>query len=221
MALRIGQRVFHTKSTVESHIRKMFWRYPPMGALVGEDLEFVLALIELHPSRALIVDCGIQSIHIQPVPFHEKDQRRFLVKRIDQSIRDFSWRNALSPKPPERKLASILRHLIADQIDDFKTAHFQGICETCNAPLNEQDCHVDHAHPVTFERLTEDWLKSVRLIAADVAIVGRKGYQQHSCLEDSLLAQSWIEYHAINARLRCVCLKCNLSTLRTAAATKL
>ena len=61
----------------------------------------------------------------------------------------------------------------------------------------------------------EGWLKSEYLTVADVAIIRRKGYEQHSYLEDSALSRSWIEYHEINARLRCVCQKCNLSTLRT------
>ena len=217
MSLRIGPRSFATKAAVERHIREMLWRYPPMGALAGEDLEFVLALIKMHPSRDVITDCGIRSIHIQPVPFHENDQRRFLVKRTDSSIRDFSWRNALSPKSGPRKLAGILRHLIIDQKNDFRAAHFKGVCETCGNPIRESDCHIDHAHPVTFERLMEGWLKSLFLTADDVAIVSSKNYEQHSSLEDPTLAETWIEYHQINARLRCVCRQCNLSGLRRAA----
>lgn len=214
MSFHIGPKTFATKAAAERHIREMFWRYPPMGALAGEDLEFALALIEMHPSRAVIMDCGIRSIHVQPVPFHEADQRRFLVRRKDESIRDFSWRNSLSPKSAARKLAGILRYLISDQKCDFKQARFRGVCETCGARIEESDCHVDHAHPATFERLMEGWLQSERLTADDIAIVTRKEYERHSCLEDPALPRSWIEYHKINAQLRCVCRRCNLSTLR-------
>jgi len=220
VSIRIGPRTFPTKAAAEKHIREMFWRYPAMGALAGEDLEFVLALIDIHPSRTHIIDCGIRTVHIQPVPFHEHDQRRFLVRRTDSSIRDFSWRNALSPKSDERKLAGILRHLIADQKNAFRDAHFRGLCETCGKTIQRGNCHVDHAHPVTFERLMAGWLKSEYVTVADVAIVRRRGYEQHSYLEDSALARSWIEYHEINARLRCVCQKCNLSTLRATSPGK-
>ena len=214
MSLHIGRKIFATKAAAERHIREMFWRYPPMGELTGEDLEFTLALIEMHPSRAVIVDCGIRSIHIQPVPFHEHDQRRFLVKRTDQSWHDFSWRNSLSPKSAARKVASILRHLIHAQVREFRERAFRGQCETCAIPLALGDCVVDHARPATFERLMEGWLQSERLTPDDIAIVQQKGYELRSYLEDPALTQSWIEYHEINARLRCVCRRCNLSTLR-------
>jgi hypothetical protein len=213
-AFRIGSKAFKTKAAAERHIREMFWRYPPMGALAGEDLEFALALIEMHPSRAIIVGPGIRSIEVQPVPWHE-DQRRFKVTRTDTSWFDFSWRNALSPKSAARKLAGVLRHLIAEDVCRFKEEHFRGICETCGAPIEPEDCHVDHAYPFTFNRLMRDWLQFERLTAHDVTIVAQTGYEQYSYLEDSALAQSWREYHEINAQLRCVCRRCNLSTLRT------
>lgn len=213
MSLRIGPELFATKAAAERRIREILWRYPPMGALAGKDLEFVLALLEIHPSRDLIIDCGIRSIHVQPVPFHE-NQRRFLVKRRDSSIRDFSWRNALSPKSESQKLAGILRHLIVCQKNNFRSAHFKGVCETCGDPIRECDCEVDHAHPTTFQQLMDNWLEIHFITAADVAIVSSKEYEQHSCLEDPTLTQSWIRYHHINARLRCVCRECNGSRLR-------
>jgi hypothetical protein len=216
LSICIGTAVFPTKAAAERHIRALLWRWPPMTALSGDDLELVQALIQMHPNRSLIIDCGIRSIYSQPVPFHENDQRRFLVKRTDSSIRDFSWRNALSPKPAKGKLASILRHLIIDQKDNFKAANFRGICEieTCGKPVKKGDCHVDHASPATFDRLMQGWLRSLFLTPDDVAIVRRKGYEEHSVLEDPDLAESWVEYHRINARLRCVCSDCNLSALR-------
>ena len=215
MPFTIGGKKFATKKAVERHIRDMFWRYPAMGALTGEDREFVLALIDMHPSRLLIVDCGIRSIHIQPVPGHKEDQRRFLVKRIDESQRDFSWRNSLSPKSAKHKLTGILRFLIQPQIQDFKNRAFRGRCETCNSPLSPENCEVDHADP-TFKQLMDEWLRTVRLSPDDIAIVGRTQYQAHSYLEDPVLAQAWVEYHEINARLRCVCKPCNSSVLRRA-----
>lgn len=214
MSLHIGRKIFASKAAAERHIREMFWRYPPMGELTGEDLEFVLALIEMHPSRNLIHDCGIRSIHIQPVPFHEHDQRRFLVKRTDSSWHDFAWRNALSPRSPQKQLAAVLRHEIHPQTREFKQREFRGQCETCATPLALEDCVVDHAKPVTFERLMADWLQTLRLTPNDIDIVKCKGYEEWSHMEDPALTQSWIEYHEINARLRCVCRRCNQSTLR-------
>lgn len=213
MSLRIGRKFFTTKEAAKRYIREMFWRYPPNGALAGEDLEFVLALIEIHPSRTKIVACGICSVHVQPVPCHEADQRRFLVIHTDTSKQDFSWRHAIWPKSAARKLMDVLRHLIAPDKIRFHDENFRGVCMTCGARI--EHCHVDHAYPATFKRLTEDWLQSEHLTVYDVAIVNPSGYQRQSYLEDVALAESWIEYHQIHARLRCVCRTCNLSTLRT------
>jgi len=209
--IRIGRWTFPTKIAAEDYIREMFWRYPPMGALTGEDLEFAHALVEMHPSRTVIVDCGIRSIHVQPVPYHEEDQRRFLVWRTDSSKQDFSWRNSLSPKSAAQKVASILRHEISPQVREFKKRAFRGLCETCQISLTLKACVIDHAHPATFEQLMEGWLKSEHLTPPDVAIVRPKGYEKHSYMEDPALTQSWVEYHEIHARLRCVCQRCNQS----------
>lgn len=214
MSLHIGRKIFASKAAAARHIREMFWRYPPMGELTGEDLEFVLALIEIHPSRDLIIDCGIKTIHIQPVPFHEHDQRRFLVKRKDDSPHDFAWKWALYPRSAARQVAAILRHEIHPQVREFKEREFRGQCETCATPLALGDCVVDHAKPATFERLMADWLQTMRLTPNDITIVKCKGYEEHSYMQDPALTQSWIEYHEINARLRCVCRRCNSSTLR-------
>ena len=217
MSLQIGSRSFRSKAEVERHIRNMFWRYPAMGALAGEDLEFAMALIRMHPSRRQIIDVGIRSIHIQPVPFKEATQRRFLVKRTDESIRDFSWRNALSPKSMTRELAGVLRRAIRPQTREFFERNFKGICETCRQATDRFECEVDHASPSTFEQLMADWLKGWSMTAADITILRKAGYEQNSELEDKALHRSWVEYHRIHARLRCVCRRCNQSALRKIA----
>jgi hypothetical protein len=224
--LRIGRWTFPTKKAAEDHVREILrnaqfpdnaaWRHDPISRpLTGEEDQFVRALLEIHPRRDSIVDCGVRRVCVQQI----KDSigrpcRRLIVNRTDDSWRDFAWSYALSPRSAARKLKSILRFLTTPQLSDFKERNFRGVCDFCGRQLDLLHCHVDHIAPDTFDGLVEGWLHSVRLTALDVSTVDRSGYQQSTRIEDPLLEQAWIEYHQINARLRCVCSKCNLSTLR-------
>jgi hypothetical protein len=208
-SITIADRKFPSKSAAEAHIRQILGRYANGEALRGEDDVFVRALVELHPRRAVIVDCGLAWIFVQHL---DACQRRFVVRRTDSSIRDFAWRAVLSPKDAKRRLASVLRWLIRSQLLEYRDRAFRHACEACAAAIAA--CHVDHIAPATFEALMAGWLGSVRREAEDIGVIPSPAYQEPDRLEDESLAQSWMEYHEINARLRCVCQRCNLSTLR-------
>ena len=51
-------------------------------------------------------------------------------------------------------------------------------------------------------------------------VIHSKDYGVTSRFADPFLAQQWVEYHEINARLRCVCRRCNLSTIRKTGPQK-
>jgi len=206
----IGAFQFHNKRAAELHVRDILERHDHMQRLVSDDYKFVRALLDLHPNYAKIIDCGIDSIFVQHIP----GARRFVVRRSDSSWRDFSWRKAIYPKPALGNLSAVLRGLIRDQITEYRDRFFEGCCAVCAEPIRLANCHVDHIPPMTFQRLVADWLFTVRLTADDISIRASAGYEVWSRLEDGALEQSWQEYHAINARLRCVCKNCNLSTIR-------
>lgn len=214
MAIQIGRWAFPTKHAAENHVRDILRRYSHMQRLMGEDDGFMRALLDTHPSRRIIIDCGIKYIYVENVPFAKTPQKRFAICRTDESRRDFSWRHAIYPRRAARKLAGVLRDLIAPQKSLFKERSFGGVCEACQAPLEADDVHVDHIAPLTFEALMAGWLASLHVTAEDIAIINFREYGRSSRLEDSLYEETWIEYHEINARLRCVCARCNLSTLR-------
>lgn len=212
--LQIGRWTFRTKQAAENHVRGILRRHSPMQRLMGEDDEFMRALLDVHPSRRIIVDCGIKYIYVENVPFARTPQKRFALCRTDESRRDFSWRHGIYPRNAARKLAGVLRDLIAPQKFLFKERSFRGVCETCQAPLSAEDVHVDHIAPLTFEALMAGWLSSLHVAADDIAIVNFREYGRSSRLEDPVYKETWIEYHEINAQLRCVCARCNLSRLR-------
>jgi len=216
--IRIGACSFPTKIAAEKYIQEILGRHDHGQPLAGADDEFIRALIEIHPYREAILDCGIQHVFVQHLDRiswqRHPGARRFCVRRTDTSIYDFSWRDALSPRPPFARLSAVLRHVIAEYKEAVKHARFEGACEHCGRAISWDECDLDHEQPQTFEKLIRDFLVSIGKSASDLAIVKSRKYQCSSYLEDNLIADAWYEYHHLHARLRCVCQRCNLSTLR-------
>jgi hypothetical protein len=200
---------FRTKSAVQFHIRQMLDRYADNQRLGAEDEVFMRSLIEIHRNRISIEDAGIVYVFVQHLT---TGYRRFCVFRRDQSKRDFSWRDAIYLDNKVSRISQICRHLIDLQIEAFREANFTGTCTLCGKPIAK--CHVDHIPPATFEVLIHGWLHTLRMDPSDVAIVTSPNYGQNSCFEDPVLEPTWVEYHSINARLRCLCQSCNLSVTR-------
>lgn len=219
-ALAIGGVRFATKTAAENYIRGILSRYGPMQPLVGEDLQFVVAVLEMHPNRDVIVDCGIKRIVVQ----HLNDKhggRRFLLIRTDSSMRDFTWRNALTPKTARSRLMKACRWAVREQVKDFREKAFAGgpvlTCEVSGSQITQSDSDVDHIPPRTFERLVAAWLKSVGLEEDGVAFVPVVGYEQADRWEDVFLEENWREYHRTHAHLRVIHPWANRSTVRKAA----
>jgi hypothetical protein len=223
--LVIGTHTFTTKAAAEAHIRSILLRGAPPDARgesihyipEGEDEQFVRALISMHPRKTIIEDCGISRVGIQTI---EKGYRRFVVKRIDGSIRDWSWRHALTPDTNGKKLRSVLRHLIEPQIIDYRHGAFLDgprQCPFTGEVVFPETAHIDHAAPDTFESLVLSWLKLMRLDDEEIELIHRTGMGQYTVMADSWLAENWIEYHRENANLRVVSKTANLSILRKTA----
>lgn len=220
--ITIGRFEFKTKAACEAHIRDVLRRNDPMPhfdvspALAGEDLAFIQAVIEAHPRRRVVVECGISSIHVQEL---SPGVRRFLVRRTDGSVRDFSWRHSITPLSQAQRVAKVCRHYIEDQKEQFRRSHPVLVnCARCGRSLGRADAHVDHESPWTFERLVEDWARTVRVNLEDVELIDKTGYGQETEFADVFLAETWREYHEINARLRLLCRRCNLSATRKKVA---
>jgi hypothetical protein len=212
--MEIGRWKFPTKRAAKDHIHEILSRYENGADLVNEDKEFVWAILRMLPHFRIIEDCGIASIFVQHIDTFSGPARRFCVYRRDGSKKDFSWRGIICPEKKHTKLAGVLRGLVVPYIRAFKDEHFRGICETCGARIRK--CVVDHAQPHTFERIMYGWLQSNLLEAEDIDIIKQPGYECSSELPELWMNDNWIEYHEIQSRghLRCVCRRCNSSTLR-------
>lgn len=216
-SITVGSLTFSTKAEAERHIRQILEAHrPPVGTkpLSPEAHQFVLDLLELHPHKEIVCGSGVQAIFCQLV---EKQALRFLIQRTDGTIWDVSWRHCLTPHTPLKRLLSVLRVEIKDQIDMFKgTVAFPVICPITGTKLNSSDCHIDHAKPDTFEVIVEDWLRITGYSPESIDITHKAYYGGRPSVSSRIIADQWKRFHQSRASLRAVSTHANLSVLRKA-----
>jgi hypothetical protein len=213
--MNIGDKEFPTKSSAEAYIRQVLARWKGQPFISGDDAQFVESLLALHPRQQLIIDCGLKHIKVQEI---DNGYLRFLAVRIDSSIRDFSWRNCLSPKSQRSQVMSICRSVVDPQIiafrNDFWRNRKTADCPITSEPMTIRDSDVDHAPPNTFVVLVEKWLRVVRSDFELIEIEYRSGYEERSMFAERWLEGDWSEYHMQLAELRVVSRTANRSILR-------
>lgn len=215
--IQIGTYEFLTKTKAQEHIRSILQRYKHNEIVRGTDHDFAMALLLQHPRRSVIVDCGVREFFVQHLDVTGRE-RRFCVRRVDSSIRDFSWRHVISPKDNRSQVMKVCRTLVRHQIQAFRTAAFGPLgilrCPVTGRDIAPQCCDIDYQSPQTFVKLVDDWRISVGLEYDDIEIVHKAKYQEDSRFSDSWMETNWREYHEENAVLRAVHPEANRSILR-------
>jgi|GEM_PF-3134484 len=213
----IGDKVFKTKEETKSFIQEILYRNSIGRALVGEDLDFVCELIQLHPRKDEKIGSGVKNIVV-------KEQRGvgstkcFYIIRNDESEIDFSFYKCLynSLDEPRKLFVISARRAAADQIIGFKDSFFE---ENQNKDsmvssaisgelLNKNNCHVDHIPPETFHKIVDDFINrnsiDVNTIRFDQSGIG-------CTFIDESIKHSFSDYHRERAKLRIISVFENLS----------
>jgi len=213
--MTIGDKNFPTKASAELFIRELLTRWKGKLFISGDDAQFVESLLALHPRQHLIIDCGLKHIKVQEI---DKGYVRFLAVRVDSSIRDFSWRQCLSPKSQRSQVMSICRSVVEPQIMQFRNEFWSGRrtadCPITSKPMSIRDSDVDHAPPNTFVVLVEKWVQVLMMDFELIEIEYRSGYEERSCFTERWLEQDWADYHLQLAVLRVVSSAANRGILR-------
>ena len=110
-----------------------------------------------------------------------------------------------------------MRDSVADQILAFRDAEFLGkkrlLCPIAGESITRNGSHVDHVFPRTFLALANDWLIGVNLSFDQIQLMrSADGYGW--ALADFEQTSSWQSFHRINAVLRVVSRRANLSELQ-------
>lgn len=209
----IGRFQFTSRAEAARRIRhQILDTHAHMQILKGEDDELLRALLQIHPDAHLILKTPVIDVVVE----YRDGGRGFFARYHDSSIFDFKWMDALYPRDARGQLLSVCRHLAQAQIDRFRDENFRGLCHACNTPTIE--CEVHHASPQDFISLIDGWLASLHMTPNQVGIIHHPGHKQHSRMEDEFLAEAWIEYHEINARLQCLCITCHQAATKAQKA---
>lgn len=210
--LEIGGIVFKAKTHAKKHIQGIVARYRDGEQVKGNDLNFVLSLLEKHPEAEMKFGCGIISITVERNPVWRRN-RGFMLHRQDGSSTDFSWISCLDGANPRRDVLGAMRHVVHEQVLAFKIGELArgAECPFRGLKLTKDNSHVDHIAPDTFDALASRWMEERGLDWRNVEITDGEDHQYVASMTDDSQRESWRSYHAENARLRLISAAANLS----------
>lgn len=190
----------------------------------GSDEFFINSVIDLIPEWKAIKDRGAVRYKIRNKKFQGKAVRGVVM--ITPNSKREIWlgkgkvteslfpKTVLVPEYKQNKKDALIamRQIIEPQIKTFRLSVNRQLkrkplrCSLSGEFINSGEFHIDHVYP--FKNLVEEWCREERvdLERIDVYCRGTKCF-----FRDTNLAESWFDYHAINARLQALSAKANLS----------
>lgn len=189
----------------------------------GEDEAFLNSVVDLIPRWKVTKDRGPVRYKIRSKKFQGKAVRG-IVMITSKSKREV-WlgkgkvvdelfpRKAELPEYKRNKKDALvaMRQIIDPQIKTFRASVNRQLkkkplkCSLSGEFINSGEFHIDHRYP--FKNLVEEWCRDERvdLENVDVYCRGTKCY-----FKDTDLAESWFDYHMMNAQLQALSAKANL-----------
>ncbi len=150
---------------------------------------------DYHTKLKDVVDLAIVS--------NKRNHKCFEINLIKSNgdVDDISYRYCINERCENYNLNSALRYTIEPQILEFRKNTLL-ICEFCNS---KENIHIDHI--ILFKTLAKDFLKTQKEIPSDFDDNEYNGCKFKK--EDENFKNQWFDYHKCNAKLRCLCCKCN------------
>jgi hypothetical protein len=203
---------------VRQEIQRILHSYPIGSRVNSEDAKFLLDILYNHPEADAKIGCGIKAFEVRKNTRYT-NHRCFYIIRIDKSEDDFSTSKCLAYPNPLRVFKSICRALIGMQMYYLKTDYFRKHSDRggfVQCPITEEwvtqdNAHIDHIPPVTFDKLVTDF---INLYNIDVEKVELRESDVGKTFASIALADKWIAYHNKHAKLRVVSAHANLSIIK-------
>jgi len=173
------------------------------GPLAANDEEFMVEVLLNHPEWDEKTDRQLD--HLEVADHHGEwgaPTRGFNIVRKDGTKVDVSFRTAITAKgrPWKQDVAIAARIAIKDQITACRIRDAGKPCPVCKTALDD-DAHVDHEAPDTFDALLTRWLRSKGLYWDDIKLEDRGTYP---VFMEKSLEGDWVSFHAKHAKLRLV-----------------
>lgn len=214
----VNGQLFNSKKSLKTHIRSIVSRYKDDEFLGEADLQFMRSVLDFHRWRDEKIGVGVVSMTVRTNRPYAT--RGFWLTRLDNTTTDFSWIECVDQPSQRRDVLAAMRAVIADQKESFRTIFFSSTseprCPVTGEPLDMGTCHVDHEPPLSFEKLTTDFIVEKKIDLEAVLLTGYGDGETKQELADESLRRAWQEYHRQYARLRILSPKANLSLTRRA-----
>lgn len=224
--LKIGKNTY-SKSALGAKWSEVISQNPLGAPITGEDFLFIDACVSKVPKWKKILDRGsTYSYKIGSKKFRNKKVLGIILITPNTAREVWIGKGQLlsglfpkAPQPPaetnKAKVLVALRQIIQPQIDLYRRAITRQIksglrykvrCAITKEVLNFGDFHIDHKYP--FKNIVEDWCKryGFDLETIEVYTKGCKCY-----LKNTEIAESFFDYHLLNAILQPTTAKANLS----------
>ena len=214
--ITIGDQSFPTKKALHEYVLKILWGSDFGATLNGKDQGFILGLLQRHPRAGQKIGCGIG--HFRIGKDHRRNYPYFIAVRTDGTETDFSLMQCITPRNERTNFHLACRTAVIGQIVAFREDSFGNQteipCAISGTPVRKERCHVDHAYPMTFDHIVEDYIRDHKLDVKKVPVDGdgdgeKKKWFRH--LEES---ERFAEYHREKAVLRITTEKDNLTQPR-------
>jgi hypothetical protein len=213
----IGDLTFPTKGEAKKFFGDIRHGYPDGTRLGPEDEGLLRALLCCHPEAADKIGAGIAHFSVE-TDTHYGQTRHFTLHRLDGSSTDFSFIACIDGRNERRDRLGAMRHAVQDQIIGFRDQAFAMTadlrCPLRGVPITRGAYHVDHAPPLSFDVLANDWLAAAHLELNEVLITPPGDKQIIAAMTDPSQLVSWQGHHLRHARLRMLSPRANLSDAR-------
>jgi hypothetical protein len=213
----VANETFSTRSALQKRVKEILYRYKDGQLLSDGDFEFMFELLKRHPDFELKYGVGIKAILVDQNPFY-RNTRCFWLIRLDNSKTDFSYGECIKPTSQKKKFFNACRAAVEPYTQAFKRNFFDGLrgevyfCPLTGQPLNFIGSHVDHKAPKTFQNIVENFIKEHSIDVDQVKINSSAADNEYQdTFADKDLEELWVEYHNLNADLRILSGKGNLS----------
>ena len=183
--------------------RSVLYSYRDGDVIVGEDDEFLRALLPRHPDATRKIGVGVYGFRKGR---SKLGTHCFYVDRIDGTYDDFSFEKCIvgKVKGARGELDKALRAVIQADISSHKKKLFSGGDVTCaesGVLLRWDNCEIDH-HLKPFKAIVSDWIKKEDIDPTYDMLVPKYDLQPNLELVDKVLAESFRNYHNSVACLR-------------------
>jgi hypothetical protein len=181
-------------------------------------------VLKRHPNVVEKIGDGVDYFYVQRSKW-KTNQYNFMIRRIDGSSTDFSFKKCLYPEQKNSKSknwGSIFRGVIKDQIDSFRVSAFdvigikdKFICSQTNLKFKKIYSHVDHVYPLTFDSIMHEFIELNKIDVNKINLSEDMGTSEVQKILDKDIVESFYEFHKNRSVLRVVCSSANLQGKKT------